>query len=205
MFIFVWMSKKFLFLLVVILEGGALLSYEIMAAKLYTPHVGATLYVWTSILTLTLISLAIAYRVSQYWSDKKIWKVLPISLLMAGLYLFIVLLTKETVLPLTYTMGIKAASIFTGIFILTIPVFCMGLTSPLVTALLTSTDNKEVNAGKNAGLVYGLGTLSGILFTLISLFVLLPAWGVSVSITVLASILLLAAGISFWLLKSTHD
>ncbi len=205
MFIFVWMSKKFLFLLVVILEGGALLSYEIMAAKLYTPHVGATLYVWTSILTLTLISLAIAYRVSQYWSDKKNWKVLPISLLMAGLYLFIVLLTKETVLPLTYTMGIKSASIFTGIFILTIPVFCMGLTSPLVTALLTSTDNKEVNAGKNAGLVYGLGTLSGILFTLISLFVLLPAWGVSVSITFLASILLLAAGISFWLLKSSHD
>jgi predicted membrane-bound spermidine synthase len=205
MFIFVWMSKKFLFLLVVILEGGALLSYEIMAAKLYTPHVGATLYVWTSILTLTLISLAIAYRVSQYWSDKKNWKVLPISLLMAGLYLFIVLLTKETVLPLTYTMGIKTASIFTGIFILTIPVFCMGLTSPLVTALLTSTDNKEVNAGKNAGLVYGLGTLSGILFTLISLFVLLPAWGVSVSITFLASILLLAAGISFWLLKSSHD
>ncbi len=191
--------------MVVILEGGALLSYEIMAAKLYTPHVGATLYVWTSILTLTLISLAIAYRVSQYWSDKKNWKVLPISLLMAGLYLFIVLLTKETVLPLTYTMGIKTASIFTGIFILTIPVFCMGLTSPLVTALLTSTDNKEVNAGKNAGLVYGLGTLSGILFTLISLFVLLPAWGVSVSITFLASILLLAAGISFWLLKSSHD
>jgi ABC-type Co2+ transport system permease subunit len=102
-------------------------------------------------------------------------------------------------------MGIKSASIFTGIFILTIPVFCMGLTSPLVTALLTSTDNKEVNAGKNAGLVYGLGTLSGILFTLIGLFVLLPAWGVSASITVLASILLLAAGISFWLLKSTHD
>jgi hypothetical protein len=124
---------------------------------------------------------------------------------MAGLYLFIVLLTKETVLPLTYTMGIKTASIFTGIFILTIPVFCMGLTSPLVTALLTSTDKKEVNAGKNAGLVYGLGTLSGILFTLISLFVLLPAWGVSASITLLASILLLAAGISFWLLKSSHD
>ncbi len=191
--------------MVVFLEGGALLSYEIMAAKLYTPRVGATLYVWTSILTLTLISLAIAYRVSQFWSEKKIWKVLPISLLIAGLYLFIVLLTKETVLPLTYTMGIKTASIFTGIFILTIPVFCMGLTSPLVTALLTSTDNKEVNAGKNAGLVYGLGTLSGILFTLISLFVLLPAWGVSVSITFLASILLLAAGISFWLLKSSHD
>ncbi len=191
--------------MVVFLEGGALLSYEIMAAKLYTPHVGATLYVWTSILTLTLISLAIAYRVSQFWSEKKIWNVLPISLLIAGLYLFIVLLTKETVLPLTYTMGIKTASIFTGIFILTIPVFCMGLTSPLVTALLTSTDNKEVNAGKNAGLVYGLGTLSGILFTLISLFVLLPAWGVSVSITFLASILLLAAGISFWLLKSSHD
>ena len=69
------MPKKILFLLVVSLEGGALLSYEIMAAKLYTPHVGSTLYVWTSILTLTLVSLALAYKTSQYWSDKKDWKI----------------------------------------------------------------------------------------------------------------------------------
>jgi hypothetical protein len=104
------MPKKILFLLVVFLEGGALLSYEIMAAKLYTPHVGATLYVWTSILTLTLVSLAIAYKVSQYWSDRKKWHVLPLSLLIAGLYVIFILLTKDSILPMTYTMGIKTAS-----------------------------------------------------------------------------------------------
>ena len=199
------MPKKILFLIVVSLEGGALLSYEIMAAKLYTPHVGSTLYVWTSILTLTLVSLALAYKTSQYWSDKKDWKILTICLLIAGLYLLFILFTKESVLPLTYTMGIKTASIFTGVFILSIPVFCMGLTSPLVTALLSEVKTSQGNTGKNAGLVYGIGTLSGIVFTLLCLFLLLPIVGVSVTIALLSLMLLIAAGISFWLLTYRHD
>jgi hypothetical protein len=199
------MPKKILFLLVVFLEGGALLSYEIMAAKLYTPHVGATLYVWTSILTLTLVSLAIAYKVSQYWSDRKKWHVLPLSLLIAGLYVIFILLTKDSILPMTYTMGIKTASLVTGLFTLTIPVFCMGLTSPLVTAFLTNNEKSSANPGKHAGMVYGIGTLSGILFTLLCLFVMLPTFGVSATIAWLACLLISAAGISYWLLKSNHD
>ena len=62
---------RFLAYIIVFLEGGALLSYEIMAAKMYTPHVGATLYVWTSILTLTLVALALSYRFSQNIIQKK--------------------------------------------------------------------------------------------------------------------------------------
>ena len=194
-----------LFLLVVILEGGVLLAYEILASKLYTPHVGATLYVWTSILTLTLISLAIAYRISQFWSDKKKWKVVPIALAIAGVYLVLVLLTKESILPITYKMGIKTASIFTGVFILSIPVFCMGLISPMVTAFLTYSDKTDINSGKNAGLVYGIGTLSGIIFTMLSLFILLPNVGVKMIIVGLASLLLIASGISFWLIRKYDE
>ena len=81
---------KIIAYLIILLEGGALLSYELMAAKMYTPHVGSTLYVWTSILTLTLISLAISYRFSQFLIERKLWKILPISLLISGLYILMI-------------------------------------------------------------------------------------------------------------------
>ena len=95
---------KLLAYIIVFLEGGALLSYEIMVAKMYTPHVGATLYVWTSILTLTLISLAISYRLSQYLVEKNKWNFLPLSLLISGLYILGVVFTRNEILPITYTM-----------------------------------------------------------------------------------------------------
>jgi hypothetical protein len=196
---------RFLAYLIVFLEGGALLSYEIMAAKMYTPHIGATLYVWTSILTLTLISLALSYRFSQNIIQKKQWKILPLSLVISGVYLILIVFTRNEILPVTYSMELKSASIFTGLILLLIPVFCMGLTSPMIAAWLTENqaDNKTLKAGNHAGTVYGVGTLSGVLFTLLSLFVLMPNFGVNVTIIILSSMLLCAGGLSHFFIKKT--
>lgn len=197
-------TMRFLAYIIVFLEGGALLSYEIMAAKMYTPHVGATLYVWTSILTLTLIALALSYRFSQNIIQKKNWKILPVSLLFSGAYLILVVFTRNELLPSTYTMEIRSAAIFTGLILLLIPVFCMGLTSPLISAWLTENQNNDnEKSGNYAGLVYGIGTLSGVLFTLLSLFIFMPNFGVNNTILILAVLLLIASAISYFLIHKT--
>lgn len=190
--------------IIVFLEGGALLSYEIMAAKMYTPHVGATLYVWTSILTLTLIALALSYRFSQNIIQKKNWKFLPLSLLISGVYLILVVFTRNEVLHATYTMEIRSAAIFTGSVLLLLPVFCMGLTSPMISAWLTENhSNNNQKPGNFAGLVYGIGTLSGVLFTLLSLFIFMPNFGVNSTILLLAVLLLIASLLSYFFIQKT--
>jgi hypothetical protein len=196
---------KFIAYLIIFLEGGALLSYELMAAKMYTPHVGSTLYVWTSILTLTLISLAISYRLSQYFIDRKHWKILPISLLIAGLYILLLVFTRNEILTLTYRMELKAASIFTGIVLLFLPILCMGITSPMISAKLTSLEENADNqrAGNSAGIIYGIGTLSGVLLTLLCLFVLMPRIGVNFVIVILAFMLIISGVLSYFLIKKT--
>jgi hypothetical protein len=186
----------------VFLEGGALLSYEIMAAKMYTPHVGATLYVWTSILTLTLIALALSYQFSQNFIQKKKWKILPLSLLISGVYLIIVVFTRNELLSYTYTMEIRSAAIFTGFILLLVPVFCMGLTSPMISAWITENHIRDAQkSGSHAGLVYGIGTLSGVLFTLLSLFILMPNFGVNSTILFLGVLLILASLLSYFFIK----
>ena len=188
--------------IIVFLEGGALLSYEIMAAKMYTPHVGATLYVWTSILTLTLIALALSYQFSQNFIQKKKWKILPLSLLISGVYLLIVVFIRNELLSYTYTMEIRSAAIFTGFILLLVPVFCMGLTSPMISAWITENHKRDAQkSGSHAGLVYGIGTLSGVLFTLLSLFILMPNFGVNSTILFLGVLLILASLLSYFFIK----
>ncbi len=198
---------KFIAYSIIFLEGGALLSYELMAAKMYTPHVGSTLYVWTSILTLTLISLAISYRLSQFFIDKKQWKILPIALIVAGLYILLLVFTRNEILALTYRMELKAASLFTGVVLLFIPILCMGITSPMISAKLASLDETDGNqrAGNSAGIIYGIGTLSGVLLTLLCLFALMPIIGVNFVIVILALMLLLSGTLSYFLIKNQHD
>ena len=194
---------KLIAYLIVFLEGGALLSYEIMAAKMYTPHVGATLYVWTSILTLTLVSLAISYRISQFLIEKKQWKLLPFSLLISGTYILIIVFTRNEILAVTYHMELRVASLFTGMVLLFIPILCMGITSPMISARLTIKEETiaNQNSGSSAGIIYGIGTLSGVLLTLFCLFFLMPLIGVNYTIVLLAGMLILSSILSFYFIK----
>jgi hypothetical protein len=198
---------KIIAYLIILLEGGALLSYELMAAKMYTPHVGSTLYVWTSILTLTLISLAISYRFSQYLIENKLWKILPVSLLISGLYILMIVYTRNEILALTYHMELKVASLFTGIILLFIPIFCMGITSPMISVKLANIEktNSDQNFGNSAGIIYGIGTLSGVISTLLCLFILMPWIGVNFVIVILALMLILSSILSYFLIKKQHD
>lgn len=191
---------------IVFLEGGALLSYEIMAAKMYTPHVGATLYVWTSILTLTLISLAASYRISHRLIEKRRWNILPFSLLISGIYMLFIVFTRNEILALTYNMELKIASLFTGLVLLFIPVMCMGITSPLISSKLAQSGEANTNKtfGNFAGMVYGIGTLSGVILTLLCLFLLMPLMGVNYTIVLLAGMLILASMLSFYFIKKTE-
>jgi hypothetical protein len=198
---------KIIAYLIILLEGGALLSYELMAAKMYTPHVGSTLYVWTSILTLTLISLAISYRFSQFLIENKLWKILPVSLLISGLYILMIVYTRNEILALTYHMELKVASLFTGIILLFIPIFCMGITSPMISVKLANIEktNSDQNFGNSAGIIYGIGTLSGVASTLLCLFILMPWIGVNFVIVILALMLILSSILSYFLIKKQHD
>ena len=44
-----------------LIEGGAVMFAEIVSAKMIAPVFGTSLYVWTSVLTITLTGLMIGY------------------------------------------------------------------------------------------------------------------------------------------------
>lgn len=173
-------------------EGGSLMAFEILSAKIYTPYLGSSIYVWTAILTVTLIGLALGYSIGGKWTLGEIKKKLIYSFLIAGLLVVLSTFIAEGTLPSLIGMSVKGASIVAGFLILFVPVFFMGTISPLIIGTLN-------NAGKNlswsTGIVFGTGTVGGIIFLLITVFSLIPSIGVQMTSFILGSILLICAGI----------
>ncbi len=44
------------------ITGGAILALELLASRILTPYFGVSLYIWSGILSITLVSLALGYR-----------------------------------------------------------------------------------------------------------------------------------------------
>jgi len=49
---------------IIFFTGAVVLSLELLASRIMTPFFGVSLYIWTSILSVTLIFLAVGY---QFW------------------------------------------------------------------------------------------------------------------------------------------
>ena len=50
-----------LFRAIIFVTGGAIIALELLASRIMTPYFGVSLYIWTGILSITLIALALGY------------------------------------------------------------------------------------------------------------------------------------------------
>ena len=46
---------------IIFVTGGATLAMELLASRVMTPYFGVSLYIWTGILSITLVALALGY------------------------------------------------------------------------------------------------------------------------------------------------
>ena len=60
---------KFAFYAKLTLTGAIILGLELVASRILTPFFGVSLNVWSSILAVTLIALAIGYKFGGYLSN----------------------------------------------------------------------------------------------------------------------------------------
>ena len=66
---------------VLFLSGAAILALELLASRIMTPYFGVSLYIWTGILSITLVSLALGY-----WAGGRISGHARAADRLAGLY-----------------------------------------------------------------------------------------------------------------------
>jgi predicted membrane-bound spermidine synthase len=160
------------------IEGGSLMATELMSARMMAPYFGSSLFVWATVLALTLGGLTIGYflggNISQHERKDKF---LLLTLLYCGVLIMIMPFVAQWVLNFAHLLSFRDAVISSGLIIIIPPVVGMGMVSPLVVANL---DSSAETSGKRAGLVYAISTTGGITFTFLFGFYVIPNFGLIV-------------------------
>jgi predicted membrane-bound spermidine synthase len=185
------MNKKTLFTLSFI-EGSALMIAELCGSKMIAPFFGTSIYVWASTLSITLIALALGYFLGG-WITKKtenIHKTLCTIVLVAGILICLMPRISHKVMSLTLDLSFFTGMIISQLSYMLIPILLLGMVSPIIIFIITTEDT---DAGKNAGLIYAISTIGGIVFTLLFGFYIITQFGIKVPIYITGGILSLYA------------
>lgn len=165
------------FLLLSFLEGGTVMGTELLGAKMLAPFFGSSLYVWSSVMAITLGGLAAGYYTGGVLSTRKNpERNLYVVLLFATVFTALMPFVSQFALFLFGTRSLIPAVIASSLMILFPPVFLMGTVSPLIVRNITVEEDK---AGRAAGTVYAVSTLGGILATFLFGFYIIPVFGLT--------------------------
>jgi len=172
-------NRRFLYL-VAFIEGASVMAIELAGAKMIAPFFGTSLFVWASVLAITLGGLAAGYFAGG-WATFRFppLKLLFWELLIGTLLIALMPFLAVKFMSLTGGMGLRLGSLFSSFSFMFLPLLCMGMISPTLIQL----QNKELKGtGKTAGTVYAISTLGGIIMTLLMGFYFLPEWGIRLSV-----------------------
>lgn len=188
-------------------EGGAVMAVELLGAKIIAPFYGTSLYVWASVLTVTLAGLTAGYYTGGYIASKSAntVKSLLIVLTVGIIAIMLMPFSAPGIMNSMSGYDIRTASLVSAMLFLMPPLVCMGIVSPLIINLINQNNN---SAGKTAGTVYAISTMGGILFTLLLGFYMLPQLGIRNSLYIVSFIMfantLLLLSSSYKQLKMTQ-
>jgi predicted membrane-bound spermidine synthase len=170
-------KNKNLYFLLSFIEGGTVMAAELLGAKMLAPYFGSSLYVWATVLAITLGGLAGGYFAGGILSYKsKNPLALFYVLLIAATFTILMPFTSKLILWVVGMHRLIPAVISSAIVILFPPVFLMGMISPLIIRAITTSIDQ---AGKAAGAIYAISTVGGILATFIFGFYIIPNFGLT--------------------------
>jgi len=181
-----------------VLVGGVLMGFEMLGSRYLFPYFGGGIGTWASLISTVLCALAIGYFVgsaivAQYPTQRTI----AVAILIAAAYLAFVPATADDVMEhILGSVGDGAsATLIASTALLLVPLTLLGTFSPIAVSLLT---HSAAQAGRVAGLVYGVSTIGNVFGTLLTTFTLIPAIG-SRNITYIFALTLAACAVLLFL------
>ena len=177
--------------------GGVLMGFEMLGSRYLFPYFGGSIGTWASLISTVLCALAIGYFagsaiVALYPSQKTI----GLFVLIAAAYLACVPATADPLMEkiLSLLGDGPSATLTASTALLLVPLTLLGTFSPIAVSLLT---RSAAEAGRVAGLVYGVSTIGNVAGTLFTTFTLIPTVGSRAITYIFAAVLAGCAGVLF--------
>ena len=182
---------------VAFIVGGVLMGFEMLGSRYLFPYFGGGIGTWASLISTVLCALAIGYfagsaMIARHPSQRTI----GVFILIAAAYLACVPATADGVMEkiLSGLGDGPAATLTASTALLLVPLSLLGTFSPIAVSILTRSAEE---AGRVAGLVYGVSTIGNVVGTLLTTFTLIPTIGSRAITYIFALTLACCAGVLF--------
>lgn len=172
---------RFVLLFTSFIEGFSVMLLEITAPKIMAPLYGSSMYVWSSVISVSVGALAIGYFLGGVLSKRGgvtryIIFLVCFCCIYTGILPFLFDATRHSLLYLQVKLGSLVLSV-----ILLFPVMiCFGAMSPLIIQHLSI----MYKSSAFAGFIYALSTIGGIIACIVGGFYMLPFLGIINSVRI---------------------
>ncbi len=173
--------------------GAMVMTFEIIGSRILSPYIGASTYVWTSLIGVILGSLSLGYWLGGRTADRNpSMKVLSAVIMAAGGLIAVTVLIKEVVLSFVTAapVGIELRSLFASIVLFAPASVALGFVTPYSVKLRLDSLS---DTGKTVGRLYALSTIGSILGTFAAGFILIPFVGSLRTLYLIAGVLIALA------------
>jgi spermidine synthase len=184
-------SKAWLYL-IVFLTGASVMVIELLGTRLIAPFYGASLYVWSSLISVTMIALAVGYFVGGRWADRAQRSGLSLIIALAALFTLLIPWATRPVLLATDPLGLRGGAFVSALILFFPSLTLLGMVGPFAIKLATS---QLDGVGSSSGSVYAVSTVGSVVGTLLLGFFLFP-WVGSRQILVSLGLVLFALAVA---------
>lgn len=174
----------------VFVSGACLMSLEILGSRLITPVVGATINVWTALLSVFLAGVAIGYSLGDTIADKKLSFGVLGSLFLGAAFFVFQIPSLNTVLNGYFsetTLPYWMISLIYTTLLLLVPAICLGAITVYTIRLSVQ---KSQSIGRINGILYAVSTIGSLVGIIGTSFYFVPFFRTSTTILFLSGALL---------------
>jgi predicted membrane-bound spermidine synthase len=177
---------------IVFSTGAIVMILELIGSRILAPNLGTSTFVWASLIGVILGAMSLGYYYGGKVADSQPnLRTLSRIIFLGGVFVFLIIIFRQTVLDFSTFFGLKTGSIFASVFFFAAPSFFLGMVSPYAVRL----DMERVeSSGRTVGNLYAVSTFGSIVGTFAAGFYLIPNFG---SINILYALALSLFAISF--------
>lgn len=171
------------------------MAVEVLGSRVIGPLFGVSLYVWTALISVTLVALALGYAAGGFLCDRnRSPDVLYGLILAAGALVFLIPTVKAPVLKACLPLGLRGGALAASLALFGPPLLLLGAVSPYVVRISA----REIgNVGRTVGLFSAISTAGSFAGTLLTGFVLVAQLGVSRTFQISGLLLLVLSAAYF--------
>jgi len=176
--------NKFFQYLTIFLTGASILILEILGTRILAPFYGTTLFVWSALISVTIVFLAIGYFLGGKIADKKSSpKILYSIIFLSAISIFLIPKIDELILTLTDSFGAKIGPFISSLVLFSAPMVLLAMVIPFVIKIQAK---KLSKIGETTGNLYAISTVGSFVGAILVAFFLIPNFGVELIISFLA-------------------